>query len=184
MKYIFDFDDVLFNNTTEFKKHMFKLIAEAGVPEEQAREYYLKVREKEFSLKDFIKHLFAGKKIDENKLYESIMCRCPDFLNVYLFHRICELGIENCYIITNGEKQFNTDKLKYSGILSLFDPDHIYIVPGTKKDVIEQICQEYMDEKVFFIEDKIKFMEDINMQKCPNLKTILYSGQELEHHFQ
>ena len=37
MKYIFDFDDVLFNNTAQFKPHIFKTIARAGVPEEVAR---------------------------------------------------------------------------------------------------------------------------------------------------
>src|SRR3989344_3157842 len=127
MKYIFDFDDVLFNNTKQFKEHMFKLIAEAGVPEAEARAYYAKpeVRGKEFSLKKFIKTLFSTYDVDIKEtpvddMYQRIMQESRKFLNLDLVELAKRVGLENCYIVTNGEREFNTDKLKYTGIWDLF----------------------------------------------------------------
>lgn len=176
MKYIFDFDDVLFNNTAQFKTHMFNVIAKAGVPEEQARAYYLEVREKEFSLLDFITTLFLKNKIKNpkiNDVYEEIMKESPNFVNTELINQVTKLGKENCYIVTNGEKKFNQDKINYSEIGYLFK--EIYIVPGSKKEAIQAICVENSNEEVVFVDDKVKFIEDIDLAKCPNLKTILWS---------
>jgi len=174
MKYIFDFDDVLFNNTEQFKKHMFKTIAEVGIPETEARAYYLEVREKEFSLKNFARTLFArfDIKIKTSLIYKSIIKECPNFLNHELIREINKLGKENCYLVTNGEEKFQKDKITYSKIGNLFK--QIYIVSGTKKEIIYAICDKNKKDKIIFVEDKIKFIEDIDLKKCPNLKTVLY----------
>jgi len=180
MKYIFDFDDVLFNNTAQFKKHMFRVIAKAGVSEDTARKYYLEVHEKEFSLKKFMSVLFSRYNINENKVansYKKIMEESPDFLNIELIEKVKKLEKENCFIVTNGEREFNQDKIKYSGIGNLFKK--IYIVPGTKKEVICALCRKYKNEKVFFVDDKIKFFADLDFKKCPNLTTILYNNQTI-----
>ena len=108
-------------------------------------------------------------------VYEKIMRECKDFVNTELIEISRKIGKENCYIVTNGEQEFNRDKIKYSGIGNLFK--EIFIVPGTKKDVIRDICNRYKDEEVIFIDDKGKFIDDINLKKCPNLKTILYSSK-------
>ncbi len=182
MKFIFDFDDVLFNNTAQFKEHMFRIIAEAGVLEAEAREYYLKVREKEFSLKDFIQTLFKEHNLrySVDEIYKKIMRECPKFINTALIKEVEKLGKDSCYIITNGEQEFNNEKLKYSGIGKLFYESHIHIVPGSKKEIIYNICDKNKNEKIIFIDDKIKFLADIDMSKCPNLKTILYGEHGLE----
>ncbi|MFA5841151.1 MAG: hypothetical protein WC847_02685 [Candidatus Paceibacterota bacterium] len=180
MKYIFDFDDVLFNNTVQLKARIFKAISEAGVPEDKAREYYLEVRVKEFSLRDFIKTLFnrCNVKLDADETYETIMTECSKFMNVPLIRLVEKFGKDNCYIITNGEHEFNQDKIKYSGIGNLFKK--IYIVPGSKKETIEEICDDNKNEKVFFVDNRTMFFEDLDFKKCPNLKTILYTGQSAE----
>lgn len=179
MKYIFDFDDVLFNNTAQFKKHMFGVIADAGVPEDVAKEYYKEVRVKEFSLRNFITTLFSryNIKADIEKTYISIMVESSNFINEPLVETVRKIGKENCYIITNGEREFNQDKIRYSGIESLFRK--IYIVPGSKKEIIAKICTDNPNEDVFFIDDKKLFIDDIDLEKCRNLKTILYQGQDI-----
>ncbi len=179
MQYIFDFDDVLFNNTAQFKKHMFRLIAQVGVPEDVAKAYYLEVREKEFSLKNFIITLFVRYDIrySVNDIYEKIIQECSKFVNTELIKEVKKIGKDNCYIITNGEQEFNSDKLKFSGIGHLFK--EIYIVPGSKKEIINKICDENKNEQVVFIDDKPRFFEDLDFAKYPNLKTILYTGQDL-----
>lgn len=181
MKFIFDFDDVLFNNTKQFKEHMFKIISDTGVSNEEARAYYLEVREKEFSLKNFIKTLFSRYHIDANKIdstYVEIMKMSPNFVNTEILELVKRVGKENCYIVTNGEKEFNQDKIDYSGMGNFFR--EIFIVPGTKKEIIMRICKKNSTEEVYFIDDKLKFIEDIDPNQCPNLKTILYKNQNLQ----
>ena len=181
MKFIFDFDDVLLNNTGQFKPHMFACIAKAGVPRNVAEGHYKEKRVQEFSLRDFITHLFSKYEIAEptiENVYTEIMGECKNFINTELVEVVKKLGKENCWIITNGEQVFNHDKVFMSGLDTLFS--EIHIVPGSKKEIIEKICAENKNEKVIFVDDKAKFIDDINMTKCPNLKTILYDTHGLE----
>src|SRR3989344_2480096 len=98
MKYIFDFDDVLFNNTKQFKEHMYACLEKAGVSRGKAEEYYNTVRENRFSLKAFIKTLFAfwGIKKEAEEVYADIMRECPNFLNNELIEAVKRVGVENC----------------------------------------------------------------------------------------
>ncbi len=92
MKIIFDFDDVLFKNTPEFKERMFSVIEQAGIPRDQAEKRYLEVRDKEFSLKNFLKELFGNE-----DLYEKIMSVCPDLVDKKMADLARQTGKENCY---------------------------------------------------------------------------------------
>ena len=181
MKYIFDFDDVLFNNTKQFKEHMFKSIALTGVPESEARKHYDKpeVHGKEFSLKKFITDLFSIYEVNypEDALYGDIMRESRKFVNLELVEAMKKVGIENCYIVTNGDREFNTDKLVYSGMWDLLGGKRICIVPDTKRNAIEEICAKYPDEKIVFIDDKPKFLNDL--KDIPRLKTILFDEHGL-----
>ena len=180
MKVIFDFDDVLFNNTKQFKKRMFSCLAKAGIPHDIALEYYKKVREREFSLKDFISHLFVTKKIkgtNVQDVYEDIVSKCKNFVNTELVKIVKKMGKKNCYIITNGDQEFNLEKIKRSGMATSFG--QIYVVAGSKKEIIEKICRSNKNEKIIFVDDKNKFLDDLDFKKCPNLKTILYDKRGL-----
>jgi len=185
MKYIFDFDDVLFKNTEMLKPRMFQLIAVAGIDEETIKgDYYRpEVRWQQFSLLNFIKKLFTAHNItgkDPKKLYEEIMSECHNFLNMDLVEEIKKLGKENCYIVTNGEDEFNWDKLRYSGILNYINEENVRVVPDTKKDAIKEICDLNRESRVLFIDDKAQFTQDINFADCPNLTTIVYRGEKLD----
>ncbi len=176
MKYIFDFDDVLFYNTDKFKKHMFSMLSRAGVPEDEAREYYAlpEIRGKEFSLKNFIKNLFLRYdiEVDQGTVYEEIMKECPKFLNFLLLEKIKDLGAGNCYIVTFGEKEFNEDKIKYSGIDNYFLPKNIHIVPESKRKAIQEICEENPDSPIEFWDNRQDFLDEV--KDIPNIKTVLY----------
>jgi hypothetical protein len=184
MKYIFDFDDVLFHNTAQFKEHMFSTLVRAGVPKEEVREYYLKVRGSSFSLKRFIATFVTLYDLGihthtVDSIYEDIMSRCHEFVNSDLLARIKKLGRENCYIVTNGNEEFQKDKLRYSRVGNLFDEDKIFIVPGTKRNKLSEICLANKDETVIFIDDKVDpNLKDIDREICTNLLTIQYRSPE------
>src|SRR3989344_3258992 len=92
MKYIFDFDDVLFKNTKMLKPRMFRLIAEkTGKTAEEVEKAYQEVR-KEFSLVNFIKNSLTPEgllneetkyqiSMDTDALFKEIMSECHKFLD-------------------------------------------------------------------------------------------------------
>jgi len=174
MKYIFDFDDVIFHTTKHRKEHMFKLIEEAGVSQKQIEKYYKIAREKCFSLT----HMLENFSINKN-LYEEIMSESKNFINKDIFEFIRKIGKNNCYIVTYGDAEFNKDKIVHSGAFDLFNPENVFIVQGSKNDILEKICAQYKNEEVYFIDDKQKHFDELDMKNCPNLKTILYTGQDL-----
>ncbi|KKQ12279.1 MAG: hypothetical protein US26_C0013G0003 [Candidatus Nomurabacteria bacterium GW2011_GWE1_36_71] len=181
IKIIFDFDDVLFDNTKQLKTRMYSCLEKNGISKDVAEKYYKEVREAEFYLKDFISKLLIRhniSKVSQGDIYEEIMCKCKDFVNKDLLGIVNNLGKSNCYIVSNGEKDFQKDKINRSGIYSLFS--EVNIVPKSKKDNIERICSENKDSRIIFIDDKPKFFNDLDMERCKNLKTILFDENGLE----
>ncbi|KKQ43957.1 MAG: hypothetical protein US64_C0020G0003 [Candidatus Nomurabacteria bacterium GW2011_GWC1_37_9] len=181
IKIIFDFDDVLFDNTKQLKTRMYSCLEKNGISKDVAEKYYKEVREAEFYLKDFISKLLIRhniSKVSQGDIYEEIMCKCKDFVNKDLLGIVNNLGKSNCYIVSNGEKDFQKDKIDRSGIYSLFS--EVNIVPKSKKDNIERICSENKDSRIIFIDDKPKFFNDLDMERCKNLKTILFDENGLE----
>jgi FMN phosphatase YigB (HAD superfamily) len=168
MKYIFDFDDVLFQ-TTKLKEKIFLTLEEVGVPRNLVKEYLEKERWNCFSLKKMLAHF----SVHEN-LYEKIMNICGDLRNEELFEIVKKIGKENCFIITYGDEEFQQDKIKRAGIAPLFS--EVIIVSNSKKETIEKICAEYKNEEIIFIDDSAKHFEDLNLIKYPNLKTVHFKN--------
>lgn len=173
MKFIFDFDDVLFNSTKQFKGHMYACLEKAGITRNVAEEYYKSPIEDEFWLKRILKDFSV-----KTDLYEEILKESRNFLNIDLLEVVKKLGKDNCYIVSYGNKDFQLDKINRTNINSLFF--EIIIVPESKKGAIEKICTQHKNEEVLFIDDKAKHFEDLDFAKYPNLKTILYDEQGLE----
>ncbi|MFA6177513.1 MAG: HAD hydrolase-like protein [Candidatus Paceibacterota bacterium] len=177
MKYIFDFDDVLFQTTKHRKEHMFVLLQKAGIPLFEIEKYYKKARLEGLSLKSMLAHFLSDKEIQE-KLYEEIMEENKNFINTELLEKIKKIGKENCFLITHGGTEFQNDKIERIGATPLFS--EIIILQGSKKTAVENICERFREEKVIFIDDKVQYFEDLDFKKYPNLQTILYDEQGLE----
>ena len=173
MKYIFDFDDVLFD-TEKFKEHIFNFLEKVGVNKLKVKTYYRKDRESKspFSLKKFLLDICAaeGIKRDQQEMYEDIMRTCQIFINGDLRELITRLGKENCFLVTDGLEEFQKDKIKHSAVHRLFN--QIYIVQGSKKGPVEYVCGKYTDEPVIFFDNKKEYFNDLDKEKFPNLKTV------------
>jgi len=172
MKFIFDFDSVLFN-TREFLSYLYASIEKAGVPRDVAEEYYKKVGGTQFHLKNLLVHLSL-----RASLYPEILGESKKFVNQELLAIVKKIGKENCYIVSHANEEWQLDKIKSAGIESFFSK--IVVVPESKKEAVEKICAEFNQEKVVFIDDKAKYFEDLDLKKCPNLTTILYDERGLE----
>jgi FMN phosphatase YigB (HAD superfamily) len=181
MKYIFDFDDVLFDNTKKFKEKMFSHLEQAGIPRTVAVEEYKLVRSNEFSLKNFINTLFNKYGIDAapDMVYEDIMRICQVCVNQEVLKLVRAIGPENCFIVSYGDKEFQEDKIRRSAISSLF-AEIQPVEKRTKKEQVEAICRRFKNEDVVFIDDKQHFFEDLDLEKYPRLRTILFNEEGLD----
>lgn len=178
-KYIFDFDDVLFFNTEKFKKHMYKCFEEIGVPYDTVKKYYKIEKEKGWVLQKLVESVLNGENItliDKDELSEKIMSECQNFINHELVGRIKQLKVENCYMVTHGIKEYQLEKVNRTGLGSLFT--QIFTVLDTKKGPVEMICEQFKDDEVIFVDDKEKRFADLDFVKYPNLRKVLYIGNQ------
>lgn len=175
MKLILDFDDVIFN-VGELKEKFFSVLEVKGF--NNAREEYHLERKSDqpFSLKLFLIRVCKVKDVPSDEIdamYEEIMSGIEHFKNEYLFQIIEEIGKENCYIVTSGDKEFQMDKITRVGVNNLVQ--EVFVVPNSKKEIMEELCTRFANEKVIFIDNKNKHTEEIDTNKFPNLKAILYN---------
>ena len=170
MKYIFDFDRVLFNTSLFITGHIYPAFAELGVSKEEINRYFKEKGLKHFSLKGLIKNFSL-----EDGLYTRIMSGCKTLVNEDLIALVKRLGKENCYMLTFGEHEFQKEKIDRSGIADLFS--EIFIVPNSKADVLRKICARHKDETVIFLDDKEEHFKGLG--DIPNLRTILFDEQGL-----
>ena len=175
MKYIFDFDDVLFYTTKHRKEHLIPFLEKLGITRQKIDDFYGKARGDHFSMKKLFSH-FA---LRREELYEAAMSEYEKFANIELIDVIKTLGKDNCFIITYGDKDFQLEKIKRIGVDKLVS-DIIVVVNDEKKELVEKFCNQYKNETVLFIDDKIKHLENLDFTKCPNLKTIFYDEHGLE----
>ena len=179
MKVIFDFDDVIFN-AEGFKRAMVQVLEGSSYTDvmstyEEYRRRDTQEQATPFSLKDFISEVDPELAPDAVEvLYKKILGFSENLANQEVLAMIEDIGKENCYIVTNGVKEFQMDKIRRSigeeGFAS------ISIVEGSKKDVIRTICEEHRDERVVFIDDKQKYFDDIDRDACNNLQTVLFDS--------
>ncbi|MFA6076719.1 MAG: HAD hydrolase-like protein [Candidatus Paceibacterota bacterium] len=173
MKFIFDFDDVLFHSTPRFKEHLRSSLEKAGISRVAVEEYVENLQGKGFSLKELLNKFSVNL-----NWYEKILKNSEEFINQDLLKIIKKLGRENCYIVSFGDREFQSDKIKRARIETLFSK--ITVVSDSKKEAIEKICAKHKDEQVIFVDDKAKHFANLDFKKYPNLKTILFDEQGLE----
>ena len=178
MKYIFDFDDVIFESTRQRVEHIFPTLIKAGISKEQIEEYYKITRIEGFLPKKMIAHYLGATDIDQEGLYEELMSRSEEYINTPVVEFIKKAGRENCFLVTHGGRDFQEDKVRRAGVEFLFS--EIIVLLGSKKEAVEKICEKYKDEEVIFIDDKPQYFEDLDFEKYPNLKTVLYKSQNLQ----
>jgi FMN phosphatase YigB (HAD superfamily) len=182
MKLLMDFDDTVFN-ARKFKQHLFYVAERYGMSDIESLYTVARAKDIPFSLKAFIseavEHSGMDKAIGLDKIYEEVMAVCESCVNEEVLRVVESVGKHNCIMVTQGDKEFQEDKIVRSGVKDYFS--QVIVVPKTKKDVIEEICQRYSSQDIIFADDKAQFFNDIDMEKCKNLKTVLFNEYGLEN---
>ncbi|MFZ2522366.1 MAG: gluconeogenesis factor YvcK family protein [Minisyncoccia bacterium] len=171
-KYIFDFDDVLLYSSSMLKGKIESTFNKKGILFDYSSS---KNKSGHFILNDIIPDIS-----ERDQIYEEIMVNCSSFINEELVNIISGLGKENCYMVTFGNYEYQLEKIKRAGIENLFS-EIIIVDIEDKKRAIEEICQKHKEQKVVFVDDKEKNLENLDLESYPNLKTILFDANGLEN---
>ncbi|MFA6256903.1 MAG: HAD hydrolase-like protein [Candidatus Paceibacterota bacterium] len=174
MKYIFDFDDVLFHTKSNLKERVFEVYKRHGVSPEQIKEFdAIEGPVRGFSLKRLLAHFSLPL-----ELYHEIMHNNHEYVNLEMLKLAQAAGRENCFIVTYGDEEFQRAKIETAGLENFFR--EIFVVLDDKKKAVEQICEQFKDEPVIYIDDRERYFNNLDFKQYPNLKTILYTGQTKE----
>jgi FMN phosphatase YigB (HAD superfamily) len=177
MKILFDFDDVLFHNTKQFKEVVFQTLMAGEVSRDAVEGAYMKSREGNapFSLKQFIA-IFAPEKVEG--LYAVLMETCVTCVNNTLIEEVFPLVEEkNRFIVSSGDREFQLEKIERSGVP--VSRSNVILVERSKKHVLEMLCKEYKDEVIIFVDDREHFIKEAKMCNVTNLKPFLFTmGEE------
>ena len=106
MKYIFDFDDVLFYTTRRRNEFLYPFLKKMGISRKALDSFYEKTRGNHFSMKKLLAHFSLGE-----DLYEKTMEEIEKFANSELIEIVKKIGKDNCYILTYGDEEFQLEKM-------------------------------------------------------------------------
>lgn len=167
MKVIFDFDDVLFS-TKDFKEILFSGMGKFGIPKRQLSDFYLASTESFNNPKSFYASFILKNKINvsERELDEvvgALFVGLDRLLNQELIKVIKELGVENCFIVSMGNNEFQMNKIKGCNIEGFFN--EIHIVDEEKNSVIEKLMDKFNDDHFVFIDNDLGNIEKVKKIK-------------------
>ena len=184
--FIFDFDGV-FLDTPKFLMEMVRVLGRYGFTPKQVTAEYLANRKPDqppFSLISFLVSFFPDRPGIIQKLYAELLGCVRSCLNPKMVEFLKKHKRENCFLVTNGEDEFQNDKINWSGLREFFSEVTI-VQTNTKKREVEAICARFRDVKnIFFIEDKWQFLRDLDKEKYPNLRTYQYEGLVTLNHIE
>lgn len=182
-----DFDDVIFN-TKKFKEDFRNIFIAEGIPGEIFDDCYVDPHDTR-AIKTFnpwhqldmicLKPNYIN--IDKIKINSAVKKFIKD-ISVYIFDDVIEFvekyGKENVCIVSFGEKEFQSEKIKNSGITK--HVPNVFVTQSLKSSVISEIISRMKNdqqEKSFFIDDRSDQIEDVK-KSLPGVHTFLMCRKE------
>jgi len=178
MKYIFDFDDVIFDSFRFKKEKLFLALSHKNVTVEQIQEIY----KKRFTSPENLFRNVASKcnialsAKEQKSIIESIFTNISSFLHLDTVEVIQKKGKSNCVILSLGDSEFQKRKINTVGMDDFVF--HVEIVANSKKEWVIDFAKKYKTETVYFIDNTKEHLNHPEFSLLPNLKTILYVGPE------
>lgn len=191
MKIFLDFDDVVFN-AKQFKKDKKEIFKNFGIAEKIFNQYpeEFKKNRKNGELMVYsqdkhiesLENMLSGNGIDFKKLKEELSefikgAKKYVFKEFYNFAE--KIGKENLFLLTYGDIEYQTEKVKNSGVMDYFTD--IIITDGLKSEALSKKLLINNNEACYFIDDRITHLEDVK-KKFPEIKTLLMAPENGRHY--
>lgn len=173
MKIILDFDDTIFS-TYAFIEEKIKIFNKEGFSREEYFINYEKVKkEKGYFDVDLIIDLFyKNKKFDKKRIkneIQTVIINSKIFIYQDFFDFAKSFDKKDLALVSVGLKEIQVGKIKNTGIVSFFNK--VSIPLKYKSDEIELIVKKYPLEKIFFIDDKAKQIDEAK-KRLPGIVAI------------
>jgi FMN phosphatase YigB (HAD superfamily) len=180
MKIFVDFDNTIFDTKHKFLDRFFDVFYYYGVSREDfdnTLPHFSKTSLQTgecYSPKKHIKKIkkITGKNIDE-KVFLQEMSEFLEDLEKYVFEDFYQFvnGFDkkDLIILSYGDYEFQKQKINGSGVVQFFED--VIITQGDKTKEIEKYMQDFPNEKIVLVDDKLGYFENAKKSKL-NIQTI------------
>lgn len=193
MKFFLDFDYVVFN-TGNFNSDRIKIFDGHGIKKEVFIQYFEEFKKRRrkgepvtYSQKRHIETLENALSGFDFEKPKNDLAKFMENLEKYVVKEFYDFakraGKENLYLISYGDIEFQTEKIKNSGVEKYFN--EVIITEGLKsKALIEKFgnsnAEILMGGNTYFIDDRVGNLEDVK-KEIPAIKTLLMFAEEGKH---
>ena len=163
MKIILDFDDTIFN-THGLMRDVCTVFNSSGFQEEQFWDAYQECKEKagDFNpeiIIDLLDKIKPFDKIEIKQKIDLILDNSKDYVYPNFFSFARSFNKKDLILLSFGEINFQGTKIENSGVNPFFSK--VLITQKNKIENLKPICEKYLEEKIFFIDDKAKQIDKI-----------------------
>lgn len=182
MKIFIDFDDVLLN-TNGLKKALALAFEKKGVSQDFFIETYKKskIKKRLFKIYHPEKHLMLMAEKSNlsytifNKIFWNVIKKSKRFIFNDAKYFLAKFKKDELFLISFGANKYQREKIDNSGLQKYFKK--IIMANNAKAEIIKLFCKKNNPEEIYFIDDRIKFIQGVKMT-VPQVKTILLSRKE------
>ena len=175
MKYIFDFDDVIFD-AHAFKNKIADSLLRYGISREDFLDDYAQVRGPRYSVSKHIADIFQkhNLNIGTNEIefiVDSLFVDIKELLNEDVVIFVSQHA-RDVFVLSAGDPDFQMRKIIETGIKDMVQ--EVVVVPHSKKEWVIDFAEKYSNETVYFIDDNTEHITHKEFNSFSNLNTILY----------
>jgi hypothetical protein len=183
MKIFIDFDDVILD-TKKLKEDMISEFRKLGISRKTFFELYEKSKEDDGGFRTYYyqKHLSLMSKktgIAKNvflKIFWGIIKNSSKYIFRDVVPFLENFKKEDVHLISYGKNKYQKTKIINSGLKNYFQKIIAMAAPK-HKSIIKIIGKNKAGEKLYFIDDRVKFIEEVK-KNVPRIKTFLLKRNE------
>ena len=182
MKIILDFDKTIFNTSLMLDKFL-EIFQEAGFTEEEFWNNCQKTKEEaggfdqKILIDLFYNSSFFGRKKTQEKM-NSVLSKADNFIYSDFADFAGSFNKKDLMLLSYGMTGFQREKIEKSKIASALDK--IIITSESKDKSFETISQKYRGEKLFFIEDDERQIDQVK-RKFPKVIALKLERPQKRH---
>jgi len=161
MKLVFDFDDTVFDSERFKNEKFFNCLEDYGVTPKELKESYSAYRDLHtiYDIHLHINEVFRERSIEAS--VEDVVFTMVQNIEEYVFPAYKEVfrqyDRENIFILTQGSEHFQNLKVRHSRVEE--QVEKVFIVPGNKQEVLNEMALLWPNETILFFDDRFENMK-------------------------
>ncbi len=180
MKFIFDFDGVIFD-AEGFKQKIASVLIQRGISKEVFLKDYSKVHGEGYNVRSHLNMLLKSNNVETSdkvldEIEECIFCDLERYVKKPVLDFI-KIHAKDVYILSAGDFDFQMKKIKAVGLNEVVQ--EIVIVPYSKKEWLIDFVKEHIHEKVYFFDDSVRHTTHDEFKKYNHFQPVLFTDESV-----